>query len=115
MEQGDVITYSLSDKKGRQVWLNKLRNPDFYIQAGTGAKNGHYEVLVRKDNTVQISAQETIISFSIGSLDIRRIYRINAQSASIACETYLKGQVEGIAGGNRPMPLTKKTLNLLMT
>ncbi|WP_246862751.1 alpha-galactosidase [Pedobacter sp. KBS0701] len=96
---GDVITYSLSDKKGRQVWFNKLRNPDFYIQAGTGAKNGHYEVLVRKDNTVQISAQETIISFSIGSLDIKRIYRVNAQSASIACETYLKGQVEGIAGG----------------
>ncbi|SDG75416.1 Melibiase [Pedobacter terrae] len=97
--KGNVITYSLSDKKGRKVWLNRLKSPDFYIQVGNATQNGHYEVSVRKDNAIHISSQETIISFSIGSLDIKRIYRINALSASIACETYLKGQLSGIAGG----------------
>lgn len=96
--KGNVITYSLSDKKGRKVWFNKLRNPDFYIQATTETQNGQYKVLVRNDDAIHIAAQETIVSFAIGALDVRRIYRINAQSASIACETYLKGQLAGIAG-----------------
>ncbi|WP_244950818.1 alpha-galactosidase [Pedobacter suwonensis] len=97
--KGNVITHSLSDKKGLKVWLNKLKSPDFYIQAGNAPRNGHYEVLTRKEDAIHIAEQQTIISFSIGKLDIRRVYRINAQSASIACETYLRGQLAGIAGG----------------
>jgi len=97
--KGNVITHSLSDKKGRKVWLNKLKSPDFYIQAGNAPQNGDYEVLTRKEDAIHIAEQQTIISFSIGKLDIRRVYRINAQSASIACETYLRGQLVGISGG----------------
>lgn len=96
--KGNVITYSLIDKKGGKAWFNKLRKPDFYIQAATETQNGQYKVLVRKDNAIHIATQETIVSFSIGTLDVRRVYRINAKSASIACETYLKGQLAGIAG-----------------
>jgi len=96
--KGNVITHSLSDKKGRKVWLNKLKSPDFYVQAATETQNGQYEVLVKKDDAIHIAAQETIVSFSIGTLDVKRVYRINAQSASIACETYLKGQLLGISG-----------------
>jgi len=97
--KGNVITHSLSDKKGKQVWFNKLKNPDFYIHTGNGTQNGHYEVLVRKEDAIHIAAQETVISFSMGALDVRRVYRINAQSASIGCETYLRGKVEAITGG----------------
>lgn len=97
--KGNMITYSLSDKKGGKVWFNKLGKPDFYIQAGTETQNGQYEVLLKKDDGIHIAAQETIVSFSIGALDVKRVYRINAQSASIACETHLKGQLSGISGG----------------
>lgn len=108
--KGNVITHSLSDKKGRKVWLNKLKSPDFYIQAGTETQNGQYEVLVKKDNTIHISSQETIISFSIGALDVKRVYRINAQSASIAGETYLKGQLSGISGGQQANAADQKNI-----
>lgn len=110
--KGNVITYSLSDKKGGKVWFNKLRNPDFYIQAGAETQNGKYEVLVKKDDGIHIAAQETIVSFSTDALDVKRVYRINAQSASIACETYLKGHLSGISGGQQSNAADLKNIEI---
>lgn len=96
--KGNVITYSLIDKKGRRVWLNRNKNPDFFVQAGAVSQDSRYQLFTRKEDAVKIAAQETIISFSIGKLDVKRIYRITTQSPSIVCETYLKGKMEAIAG-----------------
>ncbi|WP_240183084.1 alpha-galactosidase [Pedobacter jeongneungensis] len=96
--KGNIVTYSLSDKMGQRVWFNRNKKPDFSVQADEVARNANYQLCSRKADPVKVATQETIVSFSIGSLDVKRIYRITAQSPSIACETYLKGKMEGMTG-----------------
>jgi hypothetical protein len=108
--KGNLVTYSLSDKKGQKTWFNKNKNPDFFIQADAVAQNGRCELFVRQEDAIKVVAQETIISFSIGALEVKRIYRITAQSPSIVCETYLKGQMLGIAAGQSANAADQKNI-----
>lgn len=97
--KGNLITYSLSDKKVQKTWFNKNKKPDFSLGPEAQVQDGRYELFARQEDAIKIAAHETIVSFSIGSLEVKRIYRITAQSPSIVCETYLKGKMLEIGGG----------------
>lgn len=61
--KGNIITYSLSDKKGKRVWFNRNKKPDFSVPADDGARNANYLLFSRKADAVKFAAQETIVSF----------------------------------------------------
>ncbi|SER97127.1 alpha-galactosidase [Pedobacter rhizosphaerae] len=111
--KGNIITYSLSDKKGKRVWFNRNKKPDFSVPADDGARNANYLLFSRKADAVKFAAQETIVSFSIGGLDIKRIYRLTAQSPSIACETYLKGKMDGVRGAQSANAADQKNIEFV--
>src|SRR5690606_24265098 len=87
-----LITYSLTDNVSDQRWLNKLNIPDFYISNDIGnGTDATYTSKTIKENAIHPAYQETVVSFSLGTLHVRKIYRIYDDSPVIACDIYLKG------------------------
>ena len=88
--KGNLITYSLTDKTSGQHWLNKTKSPDFRIsEKRDSIWNSSYTTRQVEETTIHLACLETIISFSLGGLDIKRIYRIYNNSPAIPCHTYL--------------------------
>ncbi len=98
--KGNLITYSLTDKTSDQCWLNKTKNPDFRIsQDIDNISNSLYSSNEIKESSIHPVYLETTVSFSLGTLDIKRVYRIYDNSSTIACDTYLKGSTDVILDG----------------
>lgn len=98
--KGNLVTYSLTDKSSEQCWLNKNQSPDFRISKDVNAiSNTSYTSKEVKETVIHPAYLETVVSFSIGTLDIMRVFRIYANSPAIACDTYLKGKTDVILDG----------------
>lgn len=98
--KGNLITYSLTDKSSRQCWLSQTKSPDFRISKDVdNISNTSYASKTIEETVIHPSYLETTVSFTLGSLDIKRVYRIYNNSAAIACDTYLKGSTDIILDG----------------
>lgn len=98
--KGNLITHSLTDKISGHTWMNRTKSPDFRISKDEkNMSNSSYESKVIKETVIHPAYLETTVSFSIGTLDIKRIYRIYDNSPAIACDTYLKGSTDAILDG----------------
>ena len=98
--KGNLITYSLTDKSAGHSWINKIKSPDFRISKDVdNITNSTYSSREVKESVIHPSYLETEVSFTIGALHIRRIYRIYKDSPAIACDTYLKGSTDVILDG----------------
>ena len=90
---GNLITYSLTDKEGKQSWLNQERSPDFQFLPGeVMATDATYAVNEIHETVIHPAYLETEVVFSLGDVSVKRVYRIYQDVAAIACETYLKGK-----------------------
>lgn len=98
--KGNLITYSLTDKQAGQCWVNQSKSPDFRISKDTdNVSNASYTSKEVKETSIHPSYLETAVAFSIGALDVKRVYRIYRDSPAIACDTYLKGKTDVILDG----------------
>ncbi len=98
--KGNLITYSLTDKILGHIWMNRTKSPDFRISKDEkNMSNSSYESKVIKETVIHPAYLETTVSFSIGTLDVKRVYRIYDNSPAIACDTYLKGSTDAILDG----------------
>lgn len=98
--EGNLITYSLTDKSSDQRWLNKLKTPDFYISKDMGeATNSSFKSEVINESTLHPAYLQTEVNFSLGTLHVRKIYRIYEDSPTIACDIYLKGNTDVVLDG----------------
>lgn len=89
---GNLITHSLSDKSSGHVWFNQLRSPDMNISAKKDkATSPSYHAQEIAATAIHPAYLETEVSFTMGGLDIRRVFRIYDNSPAIACDTWLKG------------------------
>ena len=90
---GTPVTISLTDKLCGKVIPAQGKEPDFSIVKGipTAATFTVNEILT---NGIHASYLQATVACTIGSLSIERRYRIYADCPAIACDTYLKGQVE---------------------
>lgn len=92
---GNVITYSLTDKTAAQRWFNKSKNPDFQIlKDKINITNITYTVQEVAGNAIHSSYLETEVAFTLGTLQIKKVYRIYNVSPVIQCSIYLKGSTE---------------------
>lgn len=102
---GNLITHSLIDKAGSQVWINKSSKPDFYITKDSDTStNFSYKSTEVLENGIHPNYLEVEVTFTLGTLNIKRIYRIYNNAPAIACDTYLRGTTNSIFGG-RPANL----------
>lgn len=97
---GDLITHSLSDKASGHVWFNMLRSPDMNMSKERGkAVSPSYSAREVAETAIHPAYLETEVSFTLGGLDIRRVFRIYRDSPAIACDTWLKGSSGVIQNG----------------
>ena len=90
---GAPVTISLTDKQHGKNIPVQGKQPDFSIVKGipTDATLTVNEI---PTNGIHASYLQATVACTIGSLNIERRYRIYADCPAIACDTYLKGQVE---------------------
>lgn len=92
--KGNVMTYSLTDKQAQQTWFNRLKTPDFQITKDAVASNGSYEAKEIKETSIHPNYLAVTISFTTGTLSVKKVYRIYENSPTIACDIYLKGSAD---------------------
>jgi alpha-galactosidase len=88
---GNLITHSLTDKSSKQVWLNRSKIPDFHIAKDTNVSNGSYVSKEIKETAIHSGYLAVETGFSLGTLSIKKVYRVYDNSPAIACDIYLKG------------------------
>lgn len=94
---GNLITYSLTDKSNNQHWQNLLKNPDFSITKNKEeSKNASFKVTQKKSNSIQPTYLEATVTFTIANLNVKRVFIIFDHCPAIASDNYLKGIAENI-------------------
>lgn len=108
---GNLMTHSLTDKARSQTTLAASPVPDFFISKDTKtAANGTHQVERVSANEIHPAYLKTTVTFSLGELDIQRIYRIYDDCPAIACDTYLKGTVNSVFGGREENAADRKNI-----
>ena len=96
---GNLMTYSLSNKASGKIELVTAPLPDLLIskteKVGTNGLCRTEEVTATDIHPAYL---KTTVTFTLGALDIQRIYRIYDHCPAIACDTYLKGTMNRISG-----------------
>lgn len=97
---GNLITDRLTDKVSGQRWQNKHSDPDFRV-AKDAAKitNASYASRWMKETAIHPAYLETEVTFSLGDLDVKRVFRIYNDTPAIACDIYLRGSMDAILEG----------------
>ncbi len=98
--KGNLITYSLSNKLSGQCLLNKNKKPDFQILKDIeNISKTSYTSKEIAETAIHPAYLQTEVCFSLGTLGIKKVYRIYNDSPAIACDIYLKGSIDSILDG----------------
>ena len=73
------------------MWTSRSLTPDFKVAGDTRSTGGRCSTKRIAETDIHPARLEITVEFSLGTLDVRRIYRICADTPAIACDTYLKG------------------------
>ena len=110
---GNLITHSLTDKTSNQRWLNKTLKPDFIVTKDMPvAVNSSYNALQVKETVIHPSYLEVTVSYTLNSLNIKRIYRIYDNAPAIAFNTWLKGSTSAVFVGRTTNLADMKNIEL---
>ena len=91
---GDVKTVALKDKRsGIERPVSNAR-PDFILGKGKG-EGGTLEVKEVPSTALHPAYLLASVRYSLGSVAVRREYRVYDNVPAIACDTYLKGSISG--------------------
>lgn len=108
---GNLMTYSLCDKVNGKTNLTASLMPDFVIlKDAKSGMDGTCQVEKVMATDIHPAYLRTVVTFSLGPLDIRRIYRIYDDCPAIACDTYLKGTVNSVFGGRDENAADRKNI-----
>lgn len=109
--EGNLVTFSLTDKSSGESWLSKGISPDFRLSKNVQyISNSSYTSKEIKETVIHPAYLQTIVSFSMGALDVKRIFRIYKDSPAIACDTYLKGRIDLVSLQNDVGSADKKNI-----
>lgn len=108
---GNIKTYSLTNKANGQTWLNSNPAPDFRVTKDLPeAQNGNVTVETVKETKIFPAYLKVEVSFKLDQLYIKRVYRIYDDCPVIACDTYLKGTVNSVFGGREVSAADRKNI-----
>ncbi|MGN7786318.1 alpha-galactosidase [Niabella sp. 22666] len=92
--KGNLITYSLTNKSNKHTWLNQSQSPDFSVSGSqVPARNSSFTYTEVAENSIRTGYLEATVGFTVGTLEVKRVFRIYKDCPVIACDTYLRGKM----------------------
>ena len=89
---GHLMTLSLTDKTNGVTRRSLEIRPDLVLVRGVDkGMNGCLEQEVIPQTAIHPSCLKATITYNLGNLHVKRVYRIYENTPAIACDTYLKG------------------------
>ena len=93
--RGNLITRSLSDKQTGKTWVSATKKPDLNFPGQTAtATKAEFVSAIIPETAVKPEHLEATITYTLGKLEVKRIFRIYPGCPAIACDLYLRGQAE---------------------
>lgn len=86
---------SLVDKSRDVTWDLQSDKPDLDLPTTAQAWDGELAVTERSATAVRGAHLEATVTTALGTLGIRRVFRIHPDCPAISCELFLRGQAEG--------------------
>lgn len=93
---GHLITCSITDKRSGKTFRSDAKTPDFAVNRSKPA-SGTMQVAEVPADGICPEHMLVTISYSLGDLDVQRLYRLYDNVPAIAVDTRLKGALGGVA------------------
>ncbi|HCN83579.1 MAG TPA: alpha-galactosidase, partial [Sphingobacteriaceae bacterium] len=111
---GDIKSRSITDKKTNYTWALNSRLPDA-ILPGTGrAENGKMEVRELPATSILPACLEAEVNVTLGTLELKRVFRIFPDCPAISCTFYLRGSSSGPWFENTPAATDARPATTIM-
>lgn len=91
---GNLKTVTITDKASGRAWSIPNPVPDFAVNRAE-ASGGRLDARLVPSDGIRPEHLEATVGFDLGSLSVRRVYRIYDGVAAIAVDTYLRGRLDG--------------------
>lgn len=90
---GNIITTSLTDKASGKKWEMNSNKPDLVFPGESAtASNALFKAEVISRTAIAPEHLQAQITYSLGSLEVKRVFRIYPGCAALACDFYYRGQ-----------------------
>lgn len=90
---GDLRSLSISDRSVGYTWPLAGNLPDVRLPGVGQASHGTLNVMIIPESPVVPAHLEATVTVSMGTLEVKRIFRLYPRCPAIACDFYLRGQV----------------------
>lgn len=107
---GNLVTIRVEEKQSGRVWINASQTPDFEVVPAEGSVSGCYRVERVDATELHPAWLETTVEFSMGGLDVRRVYRIYDDAPAILCRTWLRGGADALGRAESENPADRKNI-----
>ncbi len=108
---GNLKTCSLTDKTAGTTFFTASQAPDFSVSGqAPAASGGTYKTERLAATPIRPACTETTVTFSLGALQVKRVYRVYDDCPAIACDTYLRGTAGRLAGGRETDAADRKNI-----
>lgn len=93
---GNLMTASITDKVSGKVLRSVRFEPDFVMISASGpGSNGSYSSENVPQTPVSPAYHRVTVKYSLGTLQIRREFRIYSGCPAVACDTWVRGSMTG--------------------
>jgi hypothetical protein len=90
---GNIITQSLTDKVNGKAWQMNSKKPDLTFPGETEkAVNAVFTSKVVDETAIAPKHLEAEIVYSLGKLEVKRVFRLYPDCPAIACDLYFRGE-----------------------
>ncbi|MBC8033760.1 MAG: alpha-galactosidase [Chitinophagaceae bacterium] len=91
---GHIISKSITDRKAGYTWQLDGSKPDGFIPGTDGQSNGTFSVEDVAATSIAPAYLKVNITASLGSVQVKRVFRLYPDCPAIACELYYKGKTQ---------------------
>ena len=90
---GNIITTSLTDKQSGKVWQMNPKKPDLSFPGETEkGEHANFSSVIVAETAIAPAHLEAVIVYSLGKLEVKRVFRLYSNCPVIACDLYLRGE-----------------------
>jgi len=91
--EGNIITSSLTDKTSGKVWQMSSKKPDLALPGETEkAENAVFSSRIVDETSIAPAHLEAEMVYSLGKLEVKRVFRLYPNCPAIACNMYFRGE-----------------------
>lgn len=88
---GNLKSCSLTDKRSGYTWKLNDRSPDQLFPGAGNASGGKFTVRQIGATDISVAFLQAEVEVKLGTLEVKKVFRIYPDCPAIACDYYLKG------------------------